>query len=233
MQYAGHRMPLPADTLPINRRAARHAVLDRLRTWIEEGVLAPGEVIKDGEIAERLGVSRTPVREALQVLERLGAVEMLPGRLTRVTAVSPDDVALLYAPLGVLHGLAAEMGAARATEQDVASMTDANERLLAAIEVHDGVAASDADREFHAILMRLAANPYLETAIEPLAIHARRLETLYFRGGRPTTESYEEHKRIIEAVAVRDSATAREMTQRNFTHFWIPPTAPEPADGNA
>jgi DNA-binding GntR family transcriptional regulator len=218
-------MPVPSETVPIERRAARHVVFEHLRQWIEEGVLEPGEAIRDGEVAERLGVSRTPVREALQVLEQHGAVEMLPGRLTRVTALTPEDVALLYAPLGALQGLAAEAGAARAASGDIEAMTAANERVLAAIERTDGAAAGVADREFHGVLLRLAANPYLDTAIEPLLIHARRLEVLYFRGGRPTMRSYEEHRSIIAAVAAGDASAARRLTEQNFTHFWTPPSA--------
>jgi DNA-binding GntR family transcriptional regulator len=230
MQYIVLCMPVPRDVHPFDRPAARNVVLDSLRRWIEEGALEPGEVIKDAEIAERLGVSRTPVREALQALEQHGAVEMIPGRLTRVTAVTPQDVALLYAPLRVLQGLAAEMGTGQVTGEDITAMTAANERLLAAIEANDGVAASDADRSFHEVLLQCAANPYLKTAIEPLLFHARRLEALYFRDERPSMQSYDEHKRIIDAAASGDGTAAREVTLQNFTHFWTPPASPGPAD---
>jgi DNA-binding GntR family transcriptional regulator len=221
-------MPVPTETAPIERRSARHTVFDKLRDWIEEGVLEPGEVIKDAEIAASLGVSRTPVREALQMLERHGAVQMLPGRLTRVTPITPEDVALLYAPLAALHGVAAELGTAHATARDVETMTEHNERLLAAIGDHDPIAARNADREFHGVLLRLAANPYLATAIEPLLIHARRLETLYFRGSRPARESYEEHKLIIRAVSDGDAPRAAEITRHNLTRFWTPPPGHHP-----
>ena len=158
----GCKVPVPTETAPINRRSARHEVLDHIRRWIEEGILEPGEVIKDAEIAEQLGVSRTPVREALQILEQHGAVQMLPGRMTRVTNVTPEDVALLYAPLAILHGLAAELGTPHATEGDIAAMTECNERLRAAVGARKAVDAREADREFHEVILRLAANPYRE-----------------------------------------------------------------------
>jgi DNA-binding GntR family transcriptional regulator len=218
-------MPVPTETVPINRRSARHEVLDHIRRWIEEGILEPGEVIKDAEIAEQLGVSRTPVREALQILEQHGAVEMLPGRMTRVTNVTPEDVALLYAPLAILHGLAAELGTPHATEGDIAAMTECNERLKAAVGARKAVDAREADREFHEVILRLAGNPYLESAIEPLQIHARRLETLYFRDSAPGMRSYEEHKRIIGAVGKGDAQTAAELTRQNFTRYWTPPAS--------
>jgi DNA-binding GntR family transcriptional regulator len=222
-------MPLPSQLDPIDRQTARAAVFEQVRSWIEDGVLEPGETLKDSEIAGRLGVSRTPVREALQMLERLGVVEMLPGRTTRVTPLTPGDVALLYAPLGALHATAAELGTPRATPDDVAEMHRHNDALLAGLQAQEHVAARDADREFHHVLLRLADNPYLITAIEPLLIHARRLEALYFREVGPGRASHEEHEEIVRAVAAADAARAAALTRRNFTRFWMPtgPQAPQ------
>jgi DNA-binding GntR family transcriptional regulator len=215
-------MPLPTQLDPIDRRTARAAVFEQLRSWIEDGVLEPGETLKDGEIADRLGVSRTPVREALQMLERVGVVEMLAGRLTRVTPITQDDVALLYAPLGALHATAVELATPRATANDIAEMRRHNEALLAALETHEQAAARDADRDFHGVLLRLADNPYLITAIEPLLIHARRLEALYFREAGPGRASHDEHDKIIDAVEAGEAARAAELTKRNFTRYWKP-----------
>jgi DNA-binding GntR family transcriptional regulator len=223
MQYIAPRVPLPAELAPLDRRTARAAVFEQLRTWIEDGVLEPGETLKDGEIAERLAVSRTPVREALQMLERLGVVEMLPGRLTRVTPIKQDDVALLYAPLGALHATAAELGAPRATAEDIAQMHRHNDALLEAIESGDQALARDADHDFHYVLLRLADNPYLMTAIEPLLVHARRLEALYFRQAGPGRSSHEDHAAIVDAVEAGDVARAADLTRSNFTRYWEPP----------
>jgi DNA-binding GntR family transcriptional regulator len=215
-------MPLP-PSVPIARQSARSAVFDQLRGWVEDGVLEPGETLKDTEIADLLGVSRTPVREALQRLERLGVVEMLPGRLTRVTPLSAADIALLYAPLGSLHGTAARLGTPRATRADVAAMREHNAALLAALGQQDQAAARDADRAFHGVLLGLAENRYLMTAIEPLLIHARRLEALYFREAELGRGSYREHKQIVRAVRAGDAEAAELGTRKNFERYWLPP----------
>lgn len=207
----------------IDRRSARHAVFDQLERWIEEGVLEPGEPIKDSELAVRFGVSRTPVREALQMLEQRGAVEMLPGRMTRVTEITPEDVALLYGPLSALQAFAAETGTAHAQDADIELMKEHNEALAAAVDAHDAVSARDADRAFHEVLVRLAGNPYLSAAMEPLQFHVRRLEALYFRDTKPGKQSYEDHRRIIAAVASGDAQAASQLTRQNFTRFWTPP----------
>lgn len=213
-------MPLPSEVIPITRRSARREVYEQIRTWIEDGVLSPGEAIKDGEIAARLGVSRTPVREALQMLEQQAAVEMTPGRVTRVTDTTPDDIALVYSPLSALQALAAELGTAQATDADIREMTDHNEALLAAVNARDTVAAREADGAFHGVLLRLAANPYLDAAIEPMQMHIRRLEARYFADAKPGQDSYSEHRAIIDAVAAGDAEAARETTRRNFQRYW-------------
>jgi DNA-binding GntR family transcriptional regulator len=215
-------MPTPTETEPIDRRSARQAVYERISSWIESGQLEPGETIKDSQLAAKLGVSRTPVREALQMLEQIGLVEMRPGRLTRVSDSSFDDAERVYAPLAELQALAAELGTPKATPADVDEMCTSNNEMLAAIENNDPVAAREADREFHGVLVRLADNPYLTAAIEPMLAHIRRLEALYFHDTKPGRTSYEEHQRIIEFVAAHDARHARELTRHNFLRHWTP-----------
>lgn len=215
-------MPVPAEAAPIERRSARTVVLERLTAWIERVELEPGEPINDGELAQQLGVSRTPVREALQILEQRGLVEMQPGKLTRITDTTPADVARVYAPLGTLEGLAAELGTPHATADDVEEMRAHNERLLAAVEADDPSGAGDADRNFHHVLVRLADNPYVANALTTLLSHTRRLEALYFRDKKPGRESYRDHKQIIAAVAAGDAAAAAEKTRKNFHRYWKP-----------
>jgi DNA-binding GntR family transcriptional regulator len=215
-------MPVPDDITQIERRSARTVVLEQLAEWIEGGTLTPGELIKDGELAARLGVSRTPVREALQVLEQRGLVEMRPGRLTRVTDTTPQDATRVYAVLSALQVLAAELGTPNATARDINEMRAHNSRLLAAVRAKDPDGARDADRAFHGVLVRLAANPYLESALEPLMSHTRRLESLYFQEQQPGYESHREHKQIIEAVAANDREVAAQRTRENFRRYWRP-----------
>jgi DNA-binding GntR family transcriptional regulator len=218
-------MPVPSEIAPVERRSARAVVLERLVDWIEDGTLEPGELIKDGELAERLGVSRTPVREALQVLEQRGLVEMRPGRLTRVTETTPEDVARVYAPMSVLHTLAAELGTPNAIAEDIEEMRRHNAEMLAAVKAKDPAGARDADRAFHGVLVRLADNPYLTNALQPLMNHTRRLEAMYFTEQKPGRESHREHQQIIAAVEANDPAAAGERTRENFRRYWKPATS--------
>ena len=102
-------------------------VFQHIGAQIVDGVLAPGHRIRDVDVAEELHVSRTPVREALQRLERLGLVTMYPSRYTEVTAVTPETVEQTLEFAGYQAGMAARMGVARMTQQE-------RERLAALVE---------------------------------------------------------------------------------------------------
>jgi DNA-binding GntR family transcriptional regulator len=215
-------MPIPSEIVPIERRSARAVVLERLTAWIEGGALEPGELIKDGDVAKQLGVSRTPVREALQILEQRGLVEMEPGKLTRITHTTREDVARVFAPLAVLEALAAGLGTPNATASDIDEMRSHNAQMLAAVEAEDPARARDADREFHAVLVRLADNPYVANFLATLLSHTHRLEALYFRDKPPGRDSHREHEQIVDAVAAGDSSSASEQTRQNFQRHWKP-----------
>src|SRR6266498_5257347 len=93
-----------------------------LRERIERGELAPAARLADHELATELGVSRTPVREALLRLAREGLVEIAPGRWTRVSGTGDDDARLIFAPYAALHGGAAAGAAARITAGEIATL---------------------------------------------------------------------------------------------------------------
>lgn len=88
-----------ADTenyTPQVRLSAKEKAFHQLQRWIVDGTLEPGEKVTDADLAEALGVSRTPVREALQLLESQGFVEMKPGKETKITLIHPDDALAVY-----------------------------------------------------------------------------------------------------------------------------------------
>jgi DNA-binding GntR family transcriptional regulator len=219
-------MPVPETTRRIQRPTVRQIAFEKLRDWIEDGTLAAGETVKDVDIAERLGVSRTPVREALQMLEQLGAIEAVAGRHTRVSTVSQEDADLVVAPLALLHGLASELATPNVTAADLAAMDAANSRLAAAVEAGDPVGAKQADDAFHQVLLKRASNPYLLTALEPLQHQRRRLDSLYFAHTGTSEASIEAHRQIAEAIEAGDASRARELTVKHWQDVPVGPGRP-------
>src|ERR1700683_3977585 len=111
-------MPLPEDVPTVHRTPASVLALRQLQEWIEGGTLEPGEVLKDTEISAKLGVSRTPIREAFQRLEQLGLVVTTRNTRTEVAPARPQDAELLYVPLSVLHELAVQLAVRNMTSRD-------------------------------------------------------------------------------------------------------------------
>jgi DNA-binding GntR family transcriptional regulator len=209
-------MPVPLPSGQTTRSRARQVVFDQIADWIEVGQLAPGETIKDAELAEYFGTSRTPVREALQMLEQLGLVETHPGRSTKVTDVDLADASRIYPLLGVLVGLAAELAAPGLRDADLEALREANDRLLAAAEAGAVADVRQADHDFHFVCVRRADNRHLEQSILNAEMHARRLETIYFGELGASRQSYDEHREIIEALRRGDGVAANALTRANF-----------------
>ena len=126
-------MPVPQGSGVIHRKSARQAVYETVCDWIITGVLEPGEKILDSELGEYFSVSRTPVREALQLLQSQKLVLVMPGRATVVAPLDTQDIEKCYRPLADLEALAAELacdtvraienGTAQRTPQDNAKAT--------------------------------------------------------------------------------------------------------------
>src|SRR3954451_4891295 len=111
-------MPVPQDREAVDRHLLRDTAYDRLCDAIVEGTLAPGEALHDGELCGWLGLSRTPVRDALSRLADEGVVEIAAPRFTRVKGMTVRDVHEIVPLLAAVHGLATELAVPRLTELD-------------------------------------------------------------------------------------------------------------------
>ncbi len=211
-------MPLPKHVDRIGRPLVRERVYTTLREWIVRGTLRPNEKMRDAELAARLGVSRTPVREALQRLEDEGLVQTAPNRWTRVSPVDVADARRLYPIIWSLEVLAVRIAGARLDAQDLREMAEANDRLARALRQRNAPEASNADRSFHAVVVRRAQNVELTRILGDLKTKLRRLENTYFEGSVVARPSVVEHRRILEALRhhrIEEAAQALEANWRN------------------
>lgn len=210
-------MPIPGELEKYRRVSAKDRVLRLLQEWITDGTLQPGEKIVDGELAEAIGVSRTPVREALQMLELQGFVEMKPGKETRVTGLSRRDATHLYPTLAALESLAAEGAAGQITPETLALLKKYNEEFAQAIWDQDRKRALEWDERFHRSIVETAANPYISDFTTVLQLHIKRLKFVFFGSSMvPAQVSVTEHREIIEALELRDGARAARGVKQNW-----------------
>lgn len=209
-------MPLPTRVDPIKRSLVRERVYATLRDWIVRGTLRPSEKMRDVELADRLGVSRTPVREALQRLEDEGLVQTAPNRWTRVSPLDVADARRLYPIIWSLEALAVRVAGARLDARDLREMAEANDRLARALRRRNAAEASSADRDFHAVLVRGSENPELIRILEDLKVKLRRLESTYFGGSLVAAPSVVEHHRILNALRQRRIEAAAQRVEANW-----------------
>lgn len=210
-------MPLPRVKTTRPYTSAQQFAYEELRSWILNGVLHPDEVVRDVEIAQFLGVSRTPVREALIRLGQEGLVEASASRMTRVAGLPLDRAPHLFQVGATLDALAAELAAPKMTETDLHLMqglldslaqTTAPERLSAL------------DEEFHLVYYRRAGNPVLIEILESLDEQLRRIERHVWGYARIHEEAHKEHRVLLEALRAGDAAGAAEAARANWLRSW-------------
>ena len=210
-------MPIPTKTKQLNRALMRDEVYNTLLQWILEGELRPGEKLLDTALAENLGVSRTPVREALKRLEDKELVEAAANRWTRVTPITIDAAEQIYPIIWTLEELAVSLALPSLAAKDLTQMRQANADLAEALRQVDPVGASKADARFHDVFIRRSQNPFLIGILEDLKIKHRRLEVIYFEGTMCASDSVAEHRRIVAALQNEDLRQARACIRSNWT----------------
>jgi DNA-binding GntR family transcriptional regulator len=194
-------MPIPENAPAIDRRLLRDDVYGRLRDAIVDGSLAPDEQLRDGELAAWLGVSRTPVREAMLRLAEAGLVVAQPGRSTTVSSLDLRDVRDARDVVAAMHELAVREAVGSLTPADLEAMHEANRQFREAIEQGDVEAALRADDELHGIPVAVASNRALAAVLDQFTPVVRRAERLRFSslGGRASLARHDELIRLCAA----------------------------------
>ena len=186
--------------------------VEALRSMIFHGELGPGSDHLEGEIAERLGMSRTPVREAALTLEAQGLVELRPRKGMRVLAVSPQDMADIYDVLTELESLAAAKAAeAGFSQNDLASLSTAIDDMDSALESGDRDAWSSADDRFHKELVRLGGNRRIQNIVAMMEDQVRRAKKITLHIRPLPLRSNDDHRALLEAIAAGDGDKARQV----------------------
>ena len=187
-----------------------------VKAGIQNNLYPPGFQALEQELAEQLGISRTPVREALKRLESEGLVEVVPRRGMRVVPLSPDDMREIYEVLTSLETTAAELLARRKpSAKELAPMDEAVAAMDEALEVDDLDAWAKADEQYHKTLLEICGNRRIAALAGTMRdqSHRARMITLTLRP-RPW-KSNEEHRKVLEAIREGDWKTARDMHQQH------------------
>ncbi|HEU4473359.1 MAG TPA: GntR family transcriptional regulator [Gemmatimonadales bacterium] len=204
------RWPLP------EARTLSEQVYRAVRARIMDGALAPGAFLREKDL-ESMGVSRTPIREALGRLASEGFLERLPHRGFRVPEESLGNLLELYPIVASLELLAGRLALERFTAADIAELKEVNRRLGEAQDRGDVRAMLAQNERFHRIVSERGGNRRLALLLDDLRSQLTRLELWYYSGRDRTQRSIREHEEIIAAIERGDRARALSLLERNMS----------------
>jgi DNA-binding GntR family transcriptional regulator len=208
-------MPVPQQRAAVKRELLRDNAYALLSAAIVDGTLAPGESLRDDELCAWLGLSRTPVRDALGRLAEDGLVEIAPQRYTRVSPLTAREARDTFPLLAAVHALATELAVPRLDRDDGRRLRAANDTFIAALAAGDGPRAFEADDTFHGVFVRAAANEEITRTLRHAAPRLRRLERLS-HGTLPGRRSVAQHEAILARAVAGDARRAASATRENW-----------------
>ncbi|MEA3464411.1 MAG: GntR family transcriptional regulator [Thermodesulfobacteriota bacterium] len=204
---------------PIERhQTLREKILENIRDAILKGTLKPGERVSEPDLAERYGISRTPIREAFRQLESEGYLTVVPRKGAVVTSLSERDVEEFYAIKSILEGYAARLAADKLTGKEVERLTAINKRLAKLAEAGDVKAFFRIHSEFHDLFIKASGNQKLFELIQQLLTKFNRLRIASLSLPGRMELSVKEHEKIIEAFKNHDGITADGLVQKNAAY---------------
>ena len=193
-----------APRTTIRRPSLHDEIVRTVRTMILEGVLPPGTRISEMALCDELGVSRTPLREALKVLASEELVELTPNRGAWVTEITVGHVVDLFEMMEALENLAGRLAASRATDAQIGELQDMHRRMLEHHREGRRQEYFDLNQAIHLRIVKLAGNSVLAAAYADYAGKIKRVRYLANLFQARWDESVQEHAEIMAALAARD-----------------------------
>ena len=200
-----------AEVIEISRLALHDQVVQRLRTMLVEGRIAPGAKLNERELSEQLRVSRTPLREAIKLLAAEGLVDLLPNRGAVAVKLTEADVLNTFELLAMLEGLSGELAAQRITEPELAELRAVHYEMLACFSRRDLSGYYRLNARIHALINEAAKNPVLASTYR--AVNAR-VQSLRFRTNQNEAKwkrAVADHEAMLAALEAHDPAALRNV----------------------
>jgi DNA-binding GntR family transcriptional regulator len=201
--------------LRVNRTALHAQAVDRLRKLIVRGTLEPGAQINENELATALGISRTPIREALKLLASEGLIVLRPNRSAQVTFLDTKDIEELFEAAGGIERIAAELAAKRITARDLAKLRTMQQRME---RLHEAESLDDyfeINQQIHRFIVACAGNRALKATHDWLLSRVERARFFALSSQSRWDESVTEHRDILRAIEARNSAQAGKLLDRH------------------
>ncbi|MEO8486522.1 MAG: GntR family transcriptional regulator [Betaproteobacteria bacterium] len=215
------RDPTPNDApAPIARRSLHDQVVGRVRDLIIEGVLVAGARIHEGQLGAQLGVSRTPLREALKFLASEGLVELVASRGAIVRRFAPKDVRDMLDVLAMLEAFAARTACRVASDADIAEVRRLHDRMVERYAVRDRLEYFKLNQQIHSAFLKLAGNPTLAEAHASIQSRMKRIRYIGNEQPPKWAAALAEHEEMIVSLEKRDGDALAALVTRHLENTW-------------
>lgn len=208
----------------LKAKTVTDAVYERLKTDIMSGVYRPGQRLMETEVAEKLEVSRTPVRDAMIRLEQDGLTTIKPHRGIYVRKLSPKDVQDYYQLRAVLEGLGAKLATQNATKEDHDKLQHMLEDMHNILESHKNAKhfkeMATINNQFHQLIFDIADNHVLAQTRETLANTIALVRSTSWQNQQRIFETWQEHQEIVEAIVSKDAQLAQKKMEEHIYNAW-------------
>ena len=209
---------MQAAVSPISRRPLHEETVDRLRDLIVQGRLAPGERLNERVLCEQLGISRTPLREAIKLLATEGLVDLLPNRGAVVSRIDPARLAETLHVMGALEGLAGELACRHASAERIARIRALHQKMLTRYARGDLQGYFQYNQAIHLEIVEASGNAILANAYRQLNANVRRARYMANLSSERWSEAVREHEAILAALEARDVQTLKRLLQDHLAN---------------
>jgi len=196
-----------------SHRPLRELVYEELRNLILSGEIKPGTRMMEIELADSMGVSRTPIREAIRKLEKEGLVTIEPRKGAYVSTISMNDIVNILQIRGTLEGLAATLAATRIKEIELMKLKEASQAFDRAVEEGNTKEMISNDTLFHHIIVEASGNDLLIKMVTDLQEIVLRFRYLYYKDFKRAEKMPPEHANILRAIETGSGETARSAAE--------------------
>jgi len=205
---------------PIRRTVLHETIVNRLRDMIIEGDLSPGDRLHEGDLGTLLGVSRTPLREAIKYLASEGLVELVPSRGAVVKAFGKKDVMDMLAVLQVLEDMAGRLACKMATDAQIVEIRAVHDEMMQRYAVRDRLRYYKLNQQFHTMVVGLSDNGSLIDIHATLQMRLKRVRFVGHEGAEKWAAAVAEHEEMIASLEARDGRRLARILRLHLGNAW-------------
>jgi DNA-binding GntR family transcriptional regulator len=202
--------------LGIHRRYLHDEAAERLRDLIRSGELEPKARVNELELAERFGISRTPLREAIKILAAEGLLELLPNRGARVVSISHQEIDEMVEVVAGLEAIAADLACRRITDNEISAIETLHERMIASWQQKDNPGYFTCNRQIHEAIVVASRNATLQGLYSNLSGRIQRTRYSAHKTPEQWKKAIAEHEEMISLLKAHDGEALAKLMREHI-----------------